>query len=45
METGERDWDQEITSRRNNNQYYKEQEIILIFNQLISGLCYLQKKK
>ena len=43
MEKAERDWDNEISERRQNKQYYSEKEIINIMNQLIGTLSLLQK--
>ena len=42
MELADRDWDQEIQNRRNNNLYYQEYELIEIFRHLIKTLASLQ---
>ena len=39
------DWEEEISKRRKNQQFYKEKELIIILKQLVSALLYLQKEK
>ena len=45
MELGETDWEIEISKRKGENKYYKENELMSIIKQLVSGLVYLQKEK
>ena len=43
MEKGERDWEKEINSRRQNKSYYSEKELFNIASELIHTLSLLQK--
>jgi hypothetical protein len=43
MELAEKDWDQEISTRKKYNIYYTEKELFIIMSQLISTLALLQK--
>ena len=43
MELAEKDWDQEISTRKKFNIYYTEKELLIIMYQLISTLALLQK--
>ena len=43
MEKAERDWDEEIIERSQNNNFYSEKEILDIMSQLISTLSLMQK--
>ena len=43
MEKAEKDWDAEISERRNSNNYYSEKEILSIITQLIGTLSLMQK--
>ena len=45
MELATSDWNQEILKRANNNDYYKEKELIYILRQLINGLLFLKNNK
>ena len=45
MELGETDWEIEINEHFYKNKYYKENELMSILKQLVSGLVYLQKEK
>jgi NIMA (never in mitosis gene a)-related kinase len=43
MELGEKDWEKEINSRRDNDLYYTERQLFSIASQLIKTLALLQK--
>ena len=43
MELGEKDWEQEVNSRRDNDLYYTESQLFNIASQLIKTLALLQK--
>ena len=45
MDLGETDWEIEINEHFYKNKYYKENELMSILKQLVSGLVYLQKEK
>ena len=44
MELAKSDWNLEILKRAKDNNYYKEEELINIFKQLINGLLFLKNK-
>ena len=45
MELAEKDWEKEISRRRENNQYYQEYELMEIFKHLINTFSQLQNNK
>ena len=45
MELAISDWNNEIIKRSDNNDYYKEKELICILKQLINGLLFLRNNK
>lgn len=45
MDLGETDWEIEISQRYEEKKYYREEELISILKQMVSGLVYLQKEK
>jgi serine/threonine protein kinase len=44
MELASSDWNKEIIKRADNNEFYKENELIEITKQIVNGLLYLKKK-
>ena len=44
MEAAICDWEMEIISRKNNNKYYTEEELLYILSSLIGTLSYLQQR-
>ena len=44
MELASSDWNKEILKRADNNEFYKENELIEITKQIVNGLLYLKKK-